>query len=629
MKIELAWLPESQGWDDALEGVRDNNNSDIEKWNALVSLANFNINFIQTGKLDRSAQRIFSDGLPGTLEVKSIRLALLGSSTLRHLVPGIRVAGLRRGMWIEVYEAEYGQYRQELIDPDSELHTFHPDCVCIALDAYHLAEASDLDIKLTLAMLRECWRMAKQAFGCTVIQQTALPVFPDLMGNNEHRLPDSPKTFVCQFNIALEAAADQEEVHLLAVDQHAAVHGIQEWHDAALWHRAKHEIHPRASHLYGDQLVRILAAQRGRSYKCLVLDLDNTIWGGVIGDDGLQNIVLGHGSAAGEAYVAFQRYVQRLSKRGIILAVCTKNDEDSALSPFEKHPEMVLRRNDIACFVANWQDKALNLRHIAKALNIGIDSLVFVDDNPFERNLVRRELPQVAVPELPQDPALYAACISEAGYFEGLSFTDEDRDRSFQYQAKAHRESFLQTTTDMAGYLEGLKMELSWTPFDQVGLRRIVQLINKTNQFNLTTRRYTEAQVAALMEDRKVLTYQMRLKDRFGDNGIIAILIAKLNAEGELVVDTWLMSCRVLGRQVEESSLNLLVEGAKSLGVPRIIGEFVPTGRNKMVEALYRNLGFCHLNTATDGRSTWSLDVKLYLAKETKIRVLEFAGAGS
>jgi FkbH-like protein len=628
MAIELTWLLQNHGWDDALEEVRDSS-GDREKWAALVRLANFNINFIQTGKLDRRAQRIFCEGLPSAIGVKPLRLALLGSSTLRHLIPGIRVAGLRRGMWIEIYEAEYGQYRQELINPDSALHTFNPDCVCIALDAYHLAEASEMNIELTLAMLRDCWRMARKSFGCTIVQQTVLPVFPCLMGNNEHRLSDSPQAFVCRLNIALEAASDQEEVHLLAVDKQAAVHGIREWHDVALWHRAKHEIHPRASHFYGDQLVRILAAQQGKSYKCLVLDLDNTIWGGVIGDDGLQGIVLGHGSAAGEAYAAFQRYAQRLSKRGIILAVCSKNDEENALSPFEKHPEMVLRRDDIACFVANWQDKASNLRYIAKTLNIGIDSLVFVDDNPFERNLVRQELPEVAVPELPEDPAFYAACISDAGYFEGLSLTEEDRDRSVQYQTNAARESFLQSATDMDGYLEGLQMELVWSPFDEMGLRRIVQLINKTNQFNLTTRRYTEAQVVALMKDPRVLTYQMRLKDRFGDNGIIAILIAKLGAERELIVDTWLMSCRVLGRQVEESNLNLLVEGAKSLGALRIIGEFIPTAKNRMVQALYGTLGFSPLYSAANGRSTWSLDVNSYQANMTKIKVLELAGAGS
>jgi FkbH-like protein len=624
MAIELSWLPKRTDWGDALEAAHD---SEVGNWATLVTLANCDIDFVQTGKLDRTAQRNFKAGL--LAGVKPFRLALLGSSTLQHLVPGIRVAGLRRGMWIEVYEAEYGQYQQELRNSDSALHAFRPDCVCLALDAHHLSETSNMDVNSTLIMLRNCWQMITQSFGCTIIQQTALPVFPNLMGNNEHRLPDSPQAFIHRFNTALESAADQAQVHLLSVDKHAAVHGIREWHDATLWHRAKYEIHPRASSVYGDQLVRILAAQQGRSYKCLVLDLDNTIWGGVIGDDGLQGIALGHGSATGEAYLAFQHYAQRLAKRGVILAVCSKNDEENALLPFEKLPEMVLRRQDISCFIANWQDKASNIRHIAKTLNIGLDSLVFVDDNPFERNLVRQELPQVGVPELPGDPAFYADCISDAGYFEGLSLTEEDRDRSAQYQANAAREDFLQSTTDVAGYLEGLLMELIWSPFDEVGLRRIVQLINKTNQFNLTTRRYSEAQVIALMRDPKVLTYQMRLKDRFGDNGVVAILIAKLDGEGQLVIDTWLMSCRILGRQVEESSLNLLVQGAKSLGTQQIIGEFIPTAKNGIVRAVYENLGFSHRYTAVDGRSVWSLDVNSYMSKSTKMKVVELTRARS
>ena len=349
---------------------------------------------------------------------------------------------------------------------------------------------------------------------------------------------------------------------------------------------------------------------RGKSSKCLVLDLDNTLWGGVIGDDGLDGIALGQGSAAGEAHVALQRYAKRLLERGVILAVCSKNDEANALAPFQQHPEMVLKQSDIACFVANWQDKAGNLRHIAKTLNIGIDSLVFVDDNPAERALIRRELPAVGVPELPDDPAEYVGTLASAGYFEALDITAEDRERAEQYRANASRDALRASATDMAGFLDSLKMELTWAPFDRAGIKRITQLINKTNQFNLTTQRYTEAQVLALMEredEGRVVTLQLRLSDIYGENGIIALVIAKVTPSSDLDIDTWLMSCRVLGREVEQATLNILAARAKDLGCRSLIGTFKPTDKNSMVKDLFSKLGFEPLDTTGSGETRWTL----------------------
>ncbi len=299
--------------------------------------------------------------------------------------------------------------------------------------------------------------------------------------------------------------AEADSVDVLAVDDRAARDGISKWHDTALWHRSKQEIVPTAAPFYGDLVSRWAAATQGRSFKCLVLDLDNTVWGGVIGDDGLDGIVLGQGTPLGEAYIAFQDYAQELSRRGIILAVCSKNDATNALEPFEKHPDMVLRRGDIASFVANWGNKPDNLRTIAQELNIGLDALVFLDDNPFERNLVRHELPMVAVPEVSDDPTGYAVALSDAGYFEALSLTDEDRERTSQYQSNKARDALRAAVTDLPSYLRGLEMRLVWQRFDNIGLQRIVQLINKSNQFNLTTRRYTEADVIAVMADPELI----------------------------------------------------------------------------------------------------------------------------
>jgi FkbH-like protein len=295
-----------------------------------------------------------------------------------------------------------------------------------------------------------------------------------------------------------------------------------------------------------------------------------------------------------------------------VLAVCSKNDEENALAPFTQHPEMVLRRDDIAAFAANWQDKATNLREIAAQLNLGLDSLVFVDDNPFERELVRRELPMVTVPEMPEDPADFVETIAAAGYFEALSVTEDDRIRARQYQANAAREAAKSQATDLPAYLRSLEMRLLWSPFDRVGLARITQLLNKTNQFNLTTRRYTEAETQSKMLSPTTLTLQLRLTDRFGDNGIISLLIGDLAADKTLVIDTWLMSCRVLGRQVEEATLNLLTSEAAKMGAVAIEGLFLPTKKNGMVRDHYRRLGFEKIAEDADGSSRWRLPLDTF-----------------
>jgi len=449
-------------------------------------------------------------------------------------------------------------------------------------------------------------------------------VFPRLFGNNEHRLVGSRAGIVERLNATLRTLADAEGVDLLAIDACAAQNGIGAWFDQMLWCVAKQEVHPGAAAMYGDLLSRILAAHQGRSFKCLVLDLDNTLWGGVVGDDGIEGIKLGQGSAVGEAFVGFQSFVRSLSRRGIILAVCSKNDEANALEPFEKHPDMVLRRSDIACFAANWADKASNLRNIAQRLNIGLDSMVFVDDNRFERELVRRELPMVAVPELPDDPGLFAQTIADAGYFEAVTLTREDLERAAQYQANLARESLKTSATDVEGYLRGLNMELRWSRFDRIGSQRIVQLVNKTNQFNLTTRRTDEAAVLALIGDSRTLTLQLRLLDQFGDNGIISVIAGRFDVgTADLKLDTWLMSCRVLGRGVEFAALNLIADQARVLGADRLIGEYRPSAKNGMVREHYAGLGFDLLERSADGGSFWMLPLARFQPRPTFIRSVE------
>src|SRR3954452_6231816 len=625
----LYWLPELADWRDRLRAF---GKEGAGGWDEAVALANTRLDFIRTNALDQTAAAVFGGKSPKDLATKPIRLALLGSGTMAHLHAAIRIAGLRRGLWISIYENDYGQYWQGLTDPGSALHECKPTVVRFALDPHPLAagvgagldraeaERSFADLR---DRVRECWRLAREAFHCPVIHQVPLPLHPTLLGNNEHRLPGSRQGLISRLNHALRELADAEAVDLLATDARAATDGLKAWHDPALWHRAKQEISPAAGPMYGELVARLLAAKQGRSAKCLVLDLDNTVWGGVVGDDGLEGLMLGQGSALGEAFADFQDYARELSRRGVILAVCSKNDEANAVEPFEKHPEMVLKRHDVASFVANWNDKASNLRAIAEELNIGIDSLVFVDDNPFERTLVRRELPMVAVPEVGDAPATFAQTLADAGYFEALTVTEEDRARGQQYQGNRQRERLKASTTDLGSYLRSLEMELIWRRFDKVGLQRTVQLINKTNQFNLTTRRYTEEDVLAIMENSRAFGLQLRLLDRFGDNGIIAIVIGKMNGAEDLVIDTWLMSCRVLGRQVEATTLNLVAETAKRLGARRLVGEYLPTKKNGMVKDHYAKLGFTVIETGEDGSSRAVLDLATFAPGSTFITVTE------
>lgn len=621
MYLNLNWLPEARAdWRQLAEAARGQQPAE-----ALVNfqqLANCQMDFVHAMRLDKAFQRYRREH-DLSLLLPTLRVAVIGSSTLSHLHAGIRLGALRRGILVDLYEGMYGMYRQELMDQGSGLHSFHPDVLLIALDGHHLTEATHVSPKRIMATIKSCWKMADDGLGCAVIQQTILPTLPVLLGNQEYLYDASPAAIAAAVNTSLREEAPKANVALLAVDIWSAQDGISLWFDQSLWYRAKQEIHPRASNVYGEQVARILAALRGNSSKCLVLDLDNTLWGGVVGDDGVDGIVIGQGSEQGEAFLAFQRYAKRLSERGVILAVCSKNDEVNAFRAFDERAEMILKRSDVACFIADWNDKPANLRRIAERLKIGLNSLVFVDDNPFERNLVRRELPMVSVPELPEDPAYYVPCLAAAGYFESLAITEEDRERSREYRANRAREELRDQVTDMRGFLKALQMKLIWSPFDLKDIKRVVQLINKTNQFNLTTRRYSEPEVRALMVRANVSTLQLRLQDIYGNSGIIALLIGIQNTCGDLVIDTWLMSCRVLGRQVEQATLNLLEQQARKMHCSLIIGEYRPTASNQMVRRHYQRLGFELQETAEDGSTRWTYSLDRYSTLVEEIEILK------
>jgi FkbH-like protein len=396
--------------------------------------------------------------------------------------------------------------------------------------------------------------------------------------------------------------------------------GLAEWHDPTLWNIGKVPFASAYLPIYAEAACRLIAALRGKSRRCLVLDLDNTLWGGVIGDDGLSGIVLGQGDPTGEAFLEVQRTALALRDRGIVLAVCSKNSEDTARAPFRSHPEMLLREEHVAVFRANWNDKATNIEAIAQALSLGLESMVLLDDNPVERGLVRDLLPEVAVPELPDDPALFARTLLAAGYFEAIAFSAEDRTRASAYQENAARVALRDSSRGVEDYLRSLGTVLDFRPFDAPGRKRIAQLINKSNQFNLTTRRYSETDIARMECDPGRFTLQVRLSDSFGDSGMICVVICVPEHE-DWRVDTWLMSCRVLGRRVEEAVLQEIVRNAKIRRIRRLVGLYVPTERNALVKDHYSRLGFDSTETRSDGATVWELSVEKYVSPELPMTV--------
>lgn len=601
---ELHWLVPSG---DFTERVRElQNASGIEGWTLARDLADRRLDFMQTRKLDRTVQMLAERDAPA---LPRLKLAIIGSSTLDHLAPAIRMAALRRGLFVEIQIGDYGQWRQAILDPISDLYAFAPDAVLLcheisALISEQPLASTDADVATAIGDavrdLRALWALVRERANAVVIQQTPWRIDPPLLGHMDRSLPAAPRSIAARLDIELAAAAQADGVLLLDLNAAAAETGTRHIGDIALWHHAKQAISPVAAPWYGDQVGRILAALRGLSRKVLVLDLDNTLWGGVVGDDGLDGIVIGQGSAAGESFAAFQRYVKRLAERGIVLAVSSKNDRAVAELPFREHPDMVLRLEDFAAFEADWNDKPSALVRIAQDLELGLESFVFIDDNPVERALMRQTLPQVAVPELPAAPELYARCIADAGYFEAVAFTAEDTQRNRQYVANRARKSLQTSSTDLESFLRDLEMVLTVAPFRRIDLARITQLINKTNQFNLTTRRYTEAEVEALMNNPDVVTVTGRLVDKFGDNGLTSILIGRPageNGESAIEIDTWLMSCRVLGRHVEEAVLCALANEARARGAAHLIGRYRPTPKNAMVKQHYRKLGFHPFDT--------------------------------
>jgi FkbH-like protein len=625
MKLkELPWLPPAA--DDfraRVRALRQNDQVDEREVRSLATAA------LTLPQLDMLARAVPKTALP--LGTDWIRMSILSNATTDLVIPAVVGSAPRHAVWIDAVGAPFGSFVNEAFDPQSETHRRDNDVVVLALDhrAFDFApclgdaalatERVDQAVQ-TVAQLAHAFLSANNA---VVVAQTLAAPATTLFGNLDSQLPGTLQWMIERFNERIRAG-QVPGVALFDVAKLAASVGLDQWHDPVQWNIGKFPFGHDCAPLYADGLCRIVMAAKGKAKKCLVLDLDNTLWGGVIGDDGMTGIVLGQGSPVGEAFVAIQRTALALRERGIVLAVSSKNDEAVARQVFREHPDMLLREEHIAVFQANWKDKASNLRAIADTLNIDASALVFLDDNPAERQQVRQELPEVGVPELPPAPEYYPTMLLAAGYFESLQFTAEDRVRAAQYQENAARTVALGAASNMGAYLESLNMIAHVARFDDTGRARITQLINKTNQFNLTTQRYSEADIAAFEADPDILGLQVRLQDRFGDNGMISVVICKRDGDSWLI-DTWLMSCRVLNRRLEEQILNILYACARERGIRRLIGVYRPSAKNGMVKEHYHKLGFAPVGE-NDEAATWSLGLDTYVPRPVPITVTTGAG---
>lgn len=555
-----------------------------------------------------------SPDLAGSETRRAAKVALLSSYTTTQLAPMIALAARRWGIAMEIYEAPYGQYQQEIIDPDSGLYSLAPDFVIMALHAgavslpFFSAAPSD-DVVSEVNRWRSLWDALSQRSTSRMIMHNFAVPFESPMGHLTSRLPGAREAMIRQVNDALGEAAGNA-VSIVDCDRLSSLFGKARWFDDKYYHIAKQAVALDALPLLARHTAAVLAADLGLSRKCLVLDLDNTLWGGVIGEDGLSGIRLGAGPE-GEAFVAFQDYILDLRNKGVILAVCSKNNEADAKEPFTRHPDMRIKLDDIAMFVANWRPKPDNLKHIAKTLNIGLDSLVFVDDNPAEREVVRQHLPDVEVITLPADPTGYRRALAESLWFESASFTSEDAGKTEQYKAKAEIAQLESSAASLEDFHRSLLMQATIAPFDELHLPRIVQLIGKTNQFNLTTPRHTMQVVGELMSNPDCVHFYLKLRDRFTDHGLVSLLIAQKRGE-VLDIDTFLMSCRVIGRTVEAEMLAQLCRHAATIGCTKLRGTYIPTAKNGMVADLYPRFGFEEVtmgHSADEQATTWEYDL--------------------
>lgn len=609
----LEWYPKvPSDFEDQLNQIFKNK----IKYDELIQLTRHRLNNSQVNKIFNRINKAKKFGNKNP-KLKKINLGIISNNTTSHLTADIVVTGLRYGLNINVIETPFNQVLQIAIGELNPFLDIDLDIILLAIDlnGFSLQRinkkfgSAEINSNKAINYLANICEKIKLKFKVPCICQT-LPQFPEsYFGNIESHINGTNRNFINQFNLKLTKKHKFQDDYIFDVAFLSEIVGTNLWHDKTMFHHAKLPFSQLFVAFYAENLVRLLSSINGNTKKVLVIDLDNTIWGGVIGDDGIDGIKLGSNDTLGEIYQEIQRTILDLRNRGIIIAVCSKNDEKIARKVFKNHPDMILKDKHITSFQINWNDKPSNLKKISEFLNLSLDSFVFMDDNPLERDIVRKHLPMVAVPELENDPSTYVRTLLAGGYFESVIFSEEDSKRVEKYSANMKRSKLKDSSIDLESYLKTLKMKAKIQSFQEKDLNRISQLILRSNQFNLTTKRYNLADIKKIMNDEKYVTFQIRLEDVFGDNGLISLIICEIkNRFWE--IDTWIMSCRVLGRKLEEFTLSQIQNAAYSKGVTQLTGIYAQTPKNDLVKDHYKKLGF-HLDKKDSSNETTKWKFKI------------------
>ncbi|SDW87321.1 HAD-superfamily phosphatase, subfamily IIIC/FkbH-like domain-containing protein [Lachnospiraceae bacterium KHCPX20] len=539
-----------------------------------------------------------------SIEGKEIKLAVLGNCATQFFSEAVEGFAKLSGINLSVYDADYNQIDGQLLDPSSEVFSFKPRLILLWLCTEKLYEEY-LDIYLSersnfaeayIRKIEGFWTLIEKNSDAAIIQMNFTEIDDKALGQYSCKVESAFVYQIRKLNYLLqESASNNNRVYMVDALAVQVSLGREAYFNAPLYYNAKMAVAMNSLPYLASAVVDVLKAMAGIIKKCIILDLDNTLWGGIIGDDGLAGIEIGE-LGKGHVFSNLQRWLKQLKDYGIILAVCSKNEEDIAKEPFENHEEMVLTLDDISVFVANWNDKASNIKLIQESLNIGMDSIVFLDDNPFERNLVKEKFPEIEVPDLPEDPSTWLSFLQSQNFFDTVSYTGEGSDRTKLYQAEFERRKLEQTFESIDDYLESLEMIGEAKAFEPLRYPRIAQLTQRSNQFNLRTIRYTDEEIERIAEDDNYITLYYTLKDRFGDHGLVSVVIMEKKSDEEVFVDTWLMSCRVLKRGMEEYIINRMVQEAADRGFKAIMAEYIATPKNRMVKDIYEKMGFSRID---------------------------------
>lgn len=558
------------------------------------------------------------------------KIAILGGSTTNDVKLMLELFLLNYGIEPEFYESEYNQYYEDAMFPNKELDNFEPDIIYIHTSNRNISafpqfadSAEEIEIILDneMARYKSMWDRLETKYHSPIIQNNfELPAYR-LLGNRDAYDLHGKVYFISRLNMEFSRYAQtHDSFYINDINYLSASYGLDKWSDSFYWHMYKYACAVPAIPYLSFNIAKIIKSIYGKNKKGLVLDLDNTLWGGVIGDDGVENISIGMETSVGQAFYEFQSYVKEHSKIGILLNINSKNDYQNAIEGL-KRPDSVLQEDDFVVIKANWENKDINFKQIADELNLLPESLVFIDDNPAEREIVKSEFPEVSTPII-SNVEEYISIIDKSGFFEATNLSTDDLNRTEMYKENAQRNKFQSSFASYNDYLLSLDMHAVIRPFEDIYISRIAQLINKSNQFNLTTKRYSQAEVQQIAENNDYYTLYGKLSDKFGDNGIVSVVICKKEAQ-ELQIELLLMSCRVLKRDMEYAMMDALISYCIAENIPYIRGYYYPTAKNAMVRDFYQLQGFTKVSEDTDGNTEWILEISNRMEQKNKVIEVE------